>query len=94
MSIAFGFIVSGAVVYHLETTYDNPNGNQNQMGGAFGNYPAPLTSWTSSQVNGATANIEAAINDPFQAWRLVLDSGTGSVTVTAIEGGFTESGGG
>lgn len=89
--ISWGFIVSGTANYSLQYTYDNPNNNQNQMGSALGNYPIPPTPWTSAQVSGKTANAEAAIDNPIQAWRLVLNSGTGSVTATAIEGGMAQA---
>ncbi len=85
--------VTGTVVWGIEYGYANPNNNQNQMGGALGNYPTPVTPLDLPQLTGKTGNADASVDNPFQCWRVKLNSGTGSVTVTAIEGGFTESGG-
>jgi hypothetical protein len=92
-SISWGGIVIGTVTWGIEYTYDNPNNNQNTMGGALGNYPTPPTPWTFAGLTGKNANADGSSNNPFQAWRVILSAGTGSVTVTGLEGGMTESGG-
>ncbi len=92
-SISWAGVVSGTVNWGIQYGYSSPNDNQNQIGSAFGNYPTPVLPWTLSQLSNLSVNGDAALNNPFQCWRVIVNSGTGSVTVTAIEGGFTESGG-
>lgn len=87
--VAFAVSVTGTVNWSIEICYTNPNANANQMGGAFGNSPTPPA--VLAGPTGLTAQAVAAqgtINDPFYAWRLTVNSGTGSATVTAIEAGM------
>ncbi len=90
-AISWGGVVSGTVNWGIEYCMENPNDNQNQMGGALGNYPTPPFPRTLSALSGETGNADGSIASPIQAWRVVLNSGTGSVTVTAIEGGMAQA---
>jgi hypothetical protein len=87
--VAFAVSVTGTVNWSIELTYTNPNNNANQMGGAFGNDPIPVTVWAGP--TGLTAQAVAAqgvINDPLYAWRLTLNSGSGTATATVLESGM------
>ena len=90
-SISWGVVVNGTVSYSIEYCYENPNDNQNQMGGALGNYPTPPTPRTLATMSALAVNADASIAMPFQAWRAKLNSGTGSIVVTAIEGGMAQA---
>ena len=88
--VAWNGVATGTVNWSIEITLDNPNNNANVMGSqALGNYPSvpnvitPITALTSQ---AASAN--GVYNDPFYAWRLTVNSGTGSVQVTALEAGM------
>lgn len=91
VSIAFGCIVDGTIDYTLEYAYTSPNDNANQMGSALGNYPTPPTPWSLTALANKVANTDATVSTPFQAWRMKINSGTGSVTVTAIEAGMAQA---
>lgn len=84
--------VTGTVDWGIQYGYSSPNDNQNQMGGALGNYPTPVTPLDLPQLTGKTGNADASLDNPFQCWRGIINSGTGSVKITCIEGGITESG--
>jgi hypothetical protein len=92
-SISWGGVVTGTVNWGIEYCYENPNDNQNQMGGALGNYPTPPTPRSLPQLTGQAGDADASLDSPIQAWRVILNSGTGSVTVTAIEGGMAQAAG-
>ena len=78
--------------YGIEYCYQNPNNNETTLGSsALGNYPTPPTPWTLSSLTAQTANAEAAIDNPIEAYRVVILSGTGSVAARILEGGITES---
>ena len=84
--------VSGTVTYGIEWTNSAINDNQNQMGGALGNYPTPPVARTLTTLTAKTADASASQNNPIQAWRCVITAGTGSVTVRALEGGMIQGG--
>jgi hypothetical protein len=93
-SISWFGEVTGTITWGVEYGYTSPNSNQNQMGsGPLGNYPTPVTPLPLQQLTAQTVNADAALNNPFQCWRVIVTAGTGSVKVTSIEGGVTESGG-
>lgn len=87
--ISWGADITGTANVSVEYTYSNVNSNQYQMGGALGNYPdVPTVAGTIPGLSGITADADGAIDNPISAWRVVLNSGTGSVVVTSIEGGM------
>lgn len=87
--IAFAVATSGTVNWSIEVCYTNPNNNYNAIGGAFGNYPTPVTVWAGpTGLTSQTGTAQGTINDPIYGWRATINSGTGSITVTAIEAGM------
>jgi hypothetical protein len=87
--ISFAVSVTGTINWSIELAYTNPNNNANAVGGAFGNYPTPVTVWAAaSGLTSQTGAAQGTINDPIYAWRMTINSGTGTVTVTAIEAGM------
>lgn len=89
--IDFAAVISGTVNYDLEYTLNDiqaPNG----MGGALGNYPPTPKVWGLTGMTGKSADAEGSRTLPIMAWRVKINSGTGSVTVTAIEGGVIQGG--
>lgn len=88
--ITWDCVVDGTVTYGIEWTASTINDNQNQMGGALGNYPSAPVPRTLTTLTAKTADASASQDNPIQAWRCVITAGTGSVTVRALEGGMTE----
>lgn len=81
VNIGFGMsIQSGSTNYTLQYTYDDPN-----------NLPSAITSvqaFNHPTLVSTTSNADGALNDPIFAWRLLVNSGTGTVRATAIEAGL------
>ena len=79
--------VTGTVDYDVEYTYDD----------VFG-LPNP-SSWSPTAVNptvlndpilvGATTSGETTFDNPINAWRVTLNSGSGSLAIAAIQSGIT-----
>ncbi len=93
-SLTWGGVVSGTINWGIEYCLENPNDNMNTMGGALGNYPTTPTPRTLTSLAAQTGNADGSLSPaPIAAWRGILNSGTGSVVITCLEGGFTESGG-
>ncbi len=89
--ISIGVVVSGTVNYTIEYTYDTVNSNQNQMGGALGNYPAVPTVWAHATLAAKTASADGFFAYAVAAARLTVNSGatgTDSVTATFISAGI------
>jgi hypothetical protein len=90
--ISISGVVSGTISWGIEYTYNNPNNNSNVIGSqVLGNDPIAPTPWTLAALTAQIGNADAAIDNPIAAWRAVILSGSGSVTITAIEGGIAES---
>lgn len=89
--ITWDCITSGTVNYSIEYTMIDINSNQYTIGSqALGNYPPVPPVHDLSTISGKTADFMASLDNPLMAWRLKLNSGSGSVTVYALEGGMTE----
>lgn len=73
-------IVSGAVNYTIEHTYDDPN---NLLGSAT--YPLNFQNAT---VNGVSANAEGVYALPIAAIRVLINSGTGQLRVRYLQAGI------
>lgn len=73
-NVVHACVVAGAVNYDLQYTYD------------------PLSAvtkvWTDPGLAGQTASGEATYSFPIKGSRVILNSGTGTVTVTAIQAGI------
>lgn len=87
-SIAWATTVSGTINYDIEYTMQNPNNNQNTMGGAAGNYPSTVTAINVTNLDNKAVAAQGSMSSPIYAWRATINSGTGSVTVNAIEAGL------
>lgn len=81
-------LVSGAANFTVEHTYDDPNilpgtGGLNASGLTYA-FP-----WPDATLNGAALSGETQINMPITAWRLTTNSGTGTLTVRALQDGIS-----
>lgn len=65
--------------YSIQYTYDDPNNLPSGVGA-----PQPFTH---PIISGATTSLDANINDPVFAVRLLLNSGTGTVRATFLQAG-------
>lgn len=81
-------LVTGAVNFTVEHTYDDPNilpgtGGLNASGRT---YPTP---WPDQNLTAFAASGETQINVPIFAWRVTTNSGTGTITTRAIQDGIS-----
>lgn len=90
ISIALGFIVSGTVNYTLEETYDDPNAISGNIisGSTNPQSHIPAVPFADLVTTGKTATGQGNITVPFFAYRLTLNSGSGSVTMQGIQAGY------
>lgn len=80
---SFGCALSGTANFSIQVTYDNFQTlgfNQTQL-------PEP-TAWDVSALASKSANANGSVTDPITGWRLKINSGTGTVTVTAVQAGI------
>lgn len=89
-SVSFACIVSGTVDYTIQYTYDDPNTGIDGVIGAWPNATKVPTPWDLINMAGLTGNAEGFIDSmgPAWGWRVTLNSGTGTVTVTATQAGL------
>lgn len=73
--IGFGCVVSGTVTYDVQHTFDD----------IFDADVTPIA-FTHSSVTGKTANQDGNYAFPIRAMRLNVTAGTGSVTITILQG--------
>lgn len=78
-----GATVTGTVNYSIEYTFDNPNA----VGTVAGVIPRAISLNT---MDAQSASADGSIVTPFLAWRLTINSGTGSVTATGIVAGVSQ----
>lgn len=81
-------LVSGAVTYTVEHTYDDPNilpgtGGLNAAGFAY-----PIA-WPDGTLNGAASSGETQINTSITAWRVTITSGTGTLAIRGMQDGIS-----
>lgn len=79
-------LVTGTVNYTVYTTMDDVMGLPNPSSWSP---TTPSPTWTADSVLAAqTASGTTTINDPIQAWKVTLNSGTGSLAITGIQAGI------
>lgn len=81
-------LVSGAVTFTVEHTYDDPNilpmtGGLNAAGFTF---PVP---WPDGSLNTVTTSGETQINTPITAWRVTTTAGTGTLSIRGMQDGIS-----
>jgi hypothetical protein len=80
---SFACVLSGTANFTVQVTYDDfwsiPAG-QSQ-----GNVP---TAWDVSSLANKSATAAATVTDVISGWRLLINSGTGTVTMSAIQAGI------
>lgn len=73
--IGFGCVVSGTVTYDIQHTFDNIQDSS-----------ITPTAFTHVTVTGKTANQDGNYAFPIRAIRINITAGTGSVTLTVLQG--------
>ena len=85
INIGIGTLVSGTVNYTVEHTYDDPTGVYQNPNSTFPTvYPNPT-------LNALTANAEGVYTTPISAYRLTVNSGTGTVSMVSLIAGISGS---
>ena len=82
--------ISGTVNYSIEYTMIDINSNQYAVAGTDSSYPPVPPVSDLSAISAKSANFMASVDNPIMAWRAKINSGTGTLTVYALEGGMTE----
>lgn len=73
--IGFGCVVSGSATYSIEHTFDD-----------IQNASVTPTAFTHTSVANKTANQDGNYAFPIRAMRINVTAGTGSVTITVLQG--------
>lgn len=81
---SFACIVTGTVNYDIQICYEDPNGPL----GAWPAAPVVPTGFGITGMTGKTSNAEVTLTIPCWGWRLVMNSGTGSVKTIATQEGI------
>jgi hypothetical protein len=85
INIGIGTTVTGTVNYTVEHTYDD----------VMGVYPNPNvtfpTVYANPTLNALTSNAEGVYTTPIAAYRITVNSGTGTVALTALNAGISGS---
>lgn len=96
-AVSFGCVISGAVTYSIEYTYDDPNTG---LSGVIGEWPSKTkvpTWWPFTAIAAKAANADGCMATPnlgpVFGWRVTVTAGTGTVTVTATQAGIQSGGG-
>lgn len=90
-AMSFGCIVTGTINYEIEYTYDDPNSGTDGNIMAYPPQSKVPTAWPLAALGAKTANAEVSIGSPtlgpISAWRVKVNSGAGTVVVTATQAG-------
>ena len=83
-SYAWSAVLGGTANVTVQYTLDNVNTI------ASGTAPTvwPVATSAPTSLSGASSSATGSISTPFYAWRLLINSGTASVTVTGIQAGI------
>lgn len=74
VNIGLAFVVSGTVNYTMQVSYDDPN-----------NF---VTWFDDATVASKTANFTSSITTPVSGIRFKINSGSGTVTMSAVQAGI------
>lgn len=75
VNIGFGVVVTGTVNYSVQYSFDDP---------AVG-----FTTWfDDTTITSKTGNEDGSINFPITGLKVLVNSGTGSVTMSAVQAGI------
>jgi hypothetical protein len=94
-NVGGGITGAAATTYTLEVTYDDPNSvaGQQQVGAEqWSMFPGglvPAHVYTYAGISAASGDSQFALTTPIFAARLTINSGTGLVTLEAIQAGIT-----
>lgn len=78
--------VTGVVNYTVQYTYDDIMGLPNSSSWSP---TTPNPTWLNDPILAAVSvSGETTFNDPIQAWRVVLNSGAGSLSIVGIQAGI------
>lgn len=86
VGLTIAVVVTGTVNYTVQHTYDDIMGLPNPSSWSP---TTPSPTWIDDSVLASkTTTGETTYNDPIMAWRVVLNSGSGSLAIKAIQSGI------
>lgn len=86
VSLTFSTVVTGTINYDIQWT-----ASPDPCGIVSATAPAAAVWVPMTDLTAETASTQGFWNNPITAWRILVNSGTGSVTVTALQSGVTDS---
>lgn len=83
--LTISVVVTGTVNYTVQVTYDDVMGLPDPSSWSP---TTPSPTWLDDPILASvTSTGETTYNDPIQAWRVTMNSGTGSLAITGIQAG-------
>lgn len=83
-NVSLGVVLSGTVNYTVQYTYDDPNGPLQ----TWPPQPQVPTAWDHPILVTAAANAQGYLDETCWGWRVLINSGTGTVKATATQQGM------
>lgn len=83
INLGFAGLVSGTVNYTVQYTMEDPSGT-------FPNGTAIPTAFSISDLTSKAAATAAGWATPIAAWRVLINSGTGTATVAVVQAGLSD----
>lgn len=86
VNLSIAVVVTGTANYTVQYTYDDIMGLPDPYSWSP-TTPSPV--WFNDPILAATTTTaDTTFNDPIQAWRVTLNSGSGSLAIKAIQAGI------
>lgn len=86
MSLVVSVDVTGTVNYTVQYTYSDIMGAYDAANGQWANAATPVA-WNDPILASVTSDGETTYNNPITAWRVVINSGSGSLAIVGIQAG-------
>ncbi len=87
-NLTISVTVTGTVNYTIQYTYDDIMGSYDPQGGAWSNASlASLNIFNDPVVAAVTTSQEVGVDNPINAWRVLINSGTGTLNIESIQSG-------
>jgi len=95
--LGIGITVSGTVDFTWQYTFEDPSGTYPNPAAATSGYINPAqpnaitkfpTAWNLTALAAKSANTDSSRSSPIYAWRLQINSGTGTAQATVVQAGI------
>lgn len=93
VNLQIGVEVIGTVNYTVQYTYDGILGGYDPQGGAWSMPDFDPVTYNDILLTNVSSNGQTSINQAYEAWRVLINSGTGSIQVAGFQTGVGGIGG-